>query len=258
MHRFFLVSLIVIALCACEVPPAQTQLPQVPTMPPTATELVQDTPIVLPTHTAIVVPITATIAPLAANTETSQVAIANYLAAQKNPNLNNQEKIKIAINTYFTLRYEGQKALAAQDFSAVVEDSTLDWVKKEIDKREIELYIACMFDLGYQRYEFNLDYSSIEITGDQAEVSLTESNQVVQNAAAPQVSEMSGMSHQITLHKNNNGWVIYEDQYRDENTQLIASSTKGEIKKQVDANYAANGVNNVDNPETEKCQSIIH
>jgi hypothetical protein len=52
--------------------------------------------------------------------------------------------------------------------------------------------------------------------------------------------------------------VIYEDQYRDENTQLIASSTKEEIKKQVDANYAANGVNNVDDPKTEKCQSIIH
>jgi len=258
MHRFFLISLIVIALCACEVPPAQTQLPQVLTMPPTATELVQDTPIVLPTHTATVAPITATITPLAANTETSQVAIANYLAAQKNPDLNNQEKIKIAIDTYFTLRYEGQKAVAAQDFSTVVEDSTLDWVKKEIDKREVELYIACMFDLGYQSYKFNLDYSSIEIKEDQAEVSLLESNRVVHNAVVPQVSEMSGMSHQITLHKKNGVWVIYEDQYRDENTQLIASSTKEEIKKQVDANYAANGVNNVDDPKTEKCQSIIH
>jgi hypothetical protein len=260
MHRFFLNCLFAMALCACEVSPAQTQITQVPTNTPTQAILAHDTATVLPspTVTHTLVSITAMITPVPTNTETSQAAIANYLAAQKNPILTNEEKIKIAIDTYFTLRYEGQKAVAAQDFSPLVEDSTLDWVKKEIDKREIELYIACMFDLDYQSYKFNLDYSSIVIKDDQAEISLMESHKVVFKAVAPQASEMSGLSHQITLHKKNGVWVIYEDQYRDENTQLIASSTKENIKKQVDANYAANGGNNLDNSETEKCQTIIH
>ena len=232
MHRFFLVCLFVMALCACEVPPAQTQPTQVQAKTPTLAELAPETSTILPSATAThtLVPITATITPVPTNTETSQVAIADYLAAQKNPDLNDEDKIKITIDTYFTLRYEGQKAVAAQDFPPLVEDNTLDWVKKEIDKQEIELYITCMFDTAYQSYKFDLDYSSIEIQKGKAEVLLMESNQVIYNAVAPQVSELSGMSHQITLHKKNGVWVIYQDQYRDENTQLIARSTKEEIK----------------------------
>jgi len=260
MYRFFLSCLFVMTLCACEVQPAQTQTTQVPTKTVTRAELAQDTPTALPSPTAThtLVPVTATIMPVPTNTETSQTAIANYLAAQRNRDLSNEEKIKIAIDTYFILRYEGQKAIAAQDFSLLVEDNSLDWVKKEIDKREIELYIACMFDIGYQSYHFNLDYSSIEVKNDTAEVLLMESHQVVFNAIAPQVSEMSGLSHQITLHNKKGFWVIYQDQYKEENTQQIASTPKEEIKKQVDANYVANGVNNLDNPEAEKCQTIIH
>ena len=144
MHRFFLTCLFVMALCACEVSSVQTQTTIVPTKTPTRAELAQDTPTVLPTPTAThtLVPVTATIRAVPTNTETSQAAIANYLAVQKNPDLNDEEKIKITIDTYFTLRYEGQKVVAAQDFSLLVEDNTLDWVKKEMDKREIELYIA--------------------------------------------------------------------------------------------------------------------
>jgi hypothetical protein len=115
-----------------------------------------------------------------------------------------------------------------------------------------------MFDTGYQSYKFDLDYSSIEIKKDTAEVVLMESNQVVHNAVAPQVSELGGLLHRITLHRKNGVWVIYQDEYKDDYTELIASSTKEEIKKQVDKNYAANGKNNLDNPEAEKCQTIIH
>jgi hypothetical protein len=192
------------------------------------------------------------------NTKTSQVAIANYLAAQKNPDLNDEEKIKVTIDAYFTLRYEGQKAVAAQDFSPLVEDNTLDWVKKEIDKQEIELYIDCMFDTGYRSYKFDLDYSSLEIKADTADVVLIESNQVVQSAVASEVSKLGGLSHRITLHRKNGVWVIYQDEYKDDYTELIASSTKEEIKKQIDKNYTANGKTSLDSPETEKCQNIIH
>ena len=59
----------------------------------------------------------------------SQIAITKYAAAQRNPALTDEEKIKTAIDAYFTTRYEGQKPLAAQDFSTLTEDNTLDWVK---------------------------------------------------------------------------------------------------------------------------------
>jgi hypothetical protein len=91
-----------------------------------------------------------------------------------------------------------------------------------------------------------------------AEVVLMESNQVVENAVAPQVSEMGGLLHRITLHRKNGVWVINQEEYKDDYTELVALSTKEEMKKQVDANYVANGKNNLDNPEAENCQTIIH
>ncbi len=192
------------------------------------------------------------------NTEVSQVAISNYEAAQKNPNLSDEDKIKIAIEAYFTLRYESQKQLVQQDFSILLADSSLDWVQKEIDKREIELYIACMFEISYQSYDFQLDYSTLEIENDIAEVSLEESHQVVFTIFAPDISGMSGLVHHIILHKKNEIWVIYQDEYTDENTNMFASRTKEQVKNQVDSNYVATGEGSLENPEAEKCQHIVH
>lgn len=192
------------------------------------------------------------------NTETSQMAISNYVEAQKNPNLSDEEKIKIAIEAYFTLRYESQKQLIQQDFSSLLEDPTLEWLQIEKDKREIELYLACMFKLSYQSYDFQLDYSSIEIENDAAKVSLKESHQVVFTAIAPDVSEMSGLVHSITLHKKDGNWLIYQDEYRDENTNIFASRTKEQVKNQIDSNYVATGEGSLESPEAEKCQHIVH
>lgn len=171
------------------------------------------------------------------NTPISAIAISNYLAAQQNADLNDEEKIKTAIDAYFTLRYEGQKSIMEQNFSSLIEDSTLDWVKKEKDKREIELYIASLFDLGYQSYKFILDYDSIEIENDKAVVLLKQSHQVVYKAVAPQISELSGLPHIITLHSKNGVWSIYKDEYEDEYTRLIETTPKEKIKQQVDENY---------------------
>lgn len=127
------------------------------------------------------------------NTPESQIALQNYQQAQADPNLSDEEKIKAAIDAYFTIRHEGQAVLARkdfpaylkdinhagwvttsaqQDFSMLVEDASAEWVTKEKDKREIELYLAALFDLGYQSYKFELDYDAIEINGDEAIVQL--------------------------------------------------------------------------------------
>ena len=50
----------------------------------------------------------------------SFVAISNYLHAQRNPKITQEEKIKTAIDAYFALRYEGQKLMRQQDFSLLL------------------------------------------------------------------------------------------------------------------------------------------
>lgn len=174
----------------------------------------------------------------------SQAAISNYLAAQHNANLSDEEKIKTAIDAYFTIRYEGQKLVKAQDFSVLVEDNNLAWVNKEKDKREIELYIASLFDLAYQSYKFTLDYDSIEIKDNEAVVHLKQNHQVAYKAVAPQVSKLSGLPHTITLHDKNGIWTIYKDEYEDEYTRLLETTTKDEVKQQVNKNYRISQENN--------------
>jgi hypothetical protein len=166
----------------------------------------------------------------------TQIAISNYLVAQQSQDLSDEEKIKAAIDAYFTTRYEGQKLVEVQDFSVVVEDDSLDWVKKEKDKREIELYIASSFDLGYQSYSFTLDYDSIEIKKNKAVVQLRQSHQVVYEAIAPEISELANLPHTITLHAKDGIWVIYKDEYQDEYTKLLDTTPKDKIKQQIDEN----------------------
>ena len=167
----------------------------------------------------------------------SQMAIANYIVAQHNPNLSDEEKIKAAIDAYFTTRYEGQKLLVQEDFSQVLEDDTLDWVKKEKDKREIELYVAVLFDLKYVSYNYTLDYDSIEIKNNKATVQLRENHQVVFDAIAPEVSELANLQHIFTLHNKKGVWGIYKDEYQDELSRGMEFATKEELRKKVDENY---------------------
>lgn len=167
----------------------------------------------------------------------SQTTIFSYVTAQRDPNLSDEEKIKAAINAYFTTRYEGQKLLEQKDFSPVIDDETLDWVKKEKDKREIELYIASLFDLKYITYNYTLDYDTMEIKNNNAVVQLRESHEVVFETIAPEVSKLSNVQHTITLHNKNGAWVIYKDEYKDELSKQLVHMTKDNIKKQVDENY---------------------
>lgn len=118
----------------------------------------------------------------------TEVALAKYEVAQANANLSDEEKIKAAIEAYFTLRYEGQKLIEQQDFSGLVDDNSLDWVNKEKDKREIELYNASLFDLSYISYSFTLDYDSIEIKDNKAVIQLRESHEIVFKALDPEPS----------------------------------------------------------------------
>ena len=48
---------------------------------------------------------------------------------------------------------------------------------------------------------------------------------------------MSGLPHTITLHDKNGIWAIYKDEYEDEYTRLLETTTKDEVKQQVYENY---------------------
>ena len=130
----------------------------------------------------------------------SQIAISNYLAAQQDPNLDDEAKIKAAIDAYFTLKYEGQKLLEPQDFSILIEKEDLDWVKMEKDKRDIEIYVANLYESPYLKYKYTLDYDSIIISGNKATVQLRESNEVTTKRDLS-TSYMGNLPHLFILHK---------------------------------------------------------
>lgn len=148
-----------------------------------------------------------------------------------------KKRSKLLLTLYFTTRYEGQKLIEIQDFSPVIEDDTADWVKKEKDKREIELYIASLFDLGYQSYKFTIDYESIEIKENKAIIQLRENHEVVFNAITPEISKLANLQHTFTLHNKNEAWIIYKDEYQDELSLGMKYRTKEDLKKQVYENY---------------------
>jgi len=166
----------------------------------------------------------------------TELALAKYQAAQGNADLSDEEKINAAIEAYFTLRYEGQKLLAAQDFSSVVDDKTLDWVKQEQDKREIEIYIASLYNTPYKSYSYTLDYDAVDIGKEKASVQLRESNEII---TLPDLvtSKMGNLQHTFTLHNKKGAWVIYKDEYEDELSLGLKRQTKADLLKQVDENY---------------------
>ncbi|MGC9400066.1 MAG: amidase domain-containing protein [Anaerolineae bacterium] len=169
---------------------------------------------------------------------TPEQIASNYREVQTNAQLTDEEKIKNAIETYFTLRYESQKLLEPQDFSFLTANSSQarSWVEREQDKREIELFIASIYNLNYVKYEYSLDYDSIEVRDEGATVRLRESHSVVFEAIAPEISKLAGLEHVIVLRKTSAGWVIVRDEYQDELTQLMANEAKDAIIERVHLN----------------------
>lgn len=167
----------------------------------------------------------------------SQRAIASYLAAERDPNLDDEAKIKAAIDAYFTLRYEGQKLLEPQDFSILVENEDLDWVKMEKDKLDIEIYVAKLYESPYLEYKYTLDYDSIILSGNEATIHLRESNEVTAKRDLS-ISYMGNLPHLFILHKiDPKGWVIYQHEYQDELSQGLALQSKEELLQKVNENY---------------------
>jgi hypothetical protein len=170
----------------------------------------------------------------------SEIAISNYQTAQLNPNLSDEEKIKAVIDAYFVVRYEGMKLLEEQDFSTLLEDNTFEWVGKEKDRREVEIYMATLTGLKYQSYQFTLDYDSIEIKNNKAVVQLRERHEVVYETMAPEVTQLVGLQHTFVLHNKKGIWSIHKEEYQDEFSKVFAENSKDQLIEQINKKYQEN------------------
>jgi hypothetical protein len=111
------------------------------------------------------------------------------------------------------------------------------WQSKEADVSTIKTTIAKTFGNVVQDSSFSLDYISINVTDSAAVVSLLESSRVAYASNPSDPVLMSGLEHTITLNKVDSKWVIQQDQYEDDITRLVETSTMEEILKNIQTNH---------------------
>jgi hypothetical protein len=154
-----------------------------------------------------------------------------------NSQLSGEENIKTVINDYFALRYDAQKTLKQDDYSAVTDAADVGWLQKEKDRLEVLRTIAETTQFNFIDYKFTLDYQNIAIRGNKAMVVLLESNELYYpTATAPSI--LSNLEHVITLKTNTKGeWRINKDEYLDDTIKLLKVDSKDEILKNIKKNF---------------------
>lgn len=150
------------------------------------------------------------------------------------------EKIKNVINTYFSQRYESEKNLALEDLSKITTSGdpiTLEWLKLEHDRQEIKNKIAETFDTRVLDYTYTLHFQNITINGDgTANVNIVEDFKPRYKQDTTVQSEITN-SHTITLSKNEGKWLISFDNYEDEVTKALKTTTKQELLDNIQQNH---------------------
>jgi hypothetical protein len=150
-------------------------------------------------------------------------------------------KIKETINSYFELRYEALKTLSLADFSNLStspENSvTSEWLQREQDRQDVELFIAETFNNHIVEYKFFLDYQNIEIKETKAVVTLLENNEVYYSSTPTIASMMANVKHTITFAKVNGSWKILDDQYHDDMIELVSALGKENVFNNIQYNH---------------------
>jgi hypothetical protein len=128
------------------------------------------------------------------------------------------QQIKKIIDSYFDARGKSFNNLKLEDFDALIFASTSNSVMQtELEKLDLEIYHADLFQLRYQTYKYYLDFESIEfnLTTDIATINIIEGRDVVFEISAPTISKFRNVHHTILLKKENGDWKITSDQYED-------------------------------------------
>ncbi len=138
-----------------------------------------------------------------------------YETAQSSPGLSDVEKIRVAVDTYFTLKYESLVGGCALNLGIVVDRS---------DSRGRGLFNYEMGRLQY--YNAAWDFVGFDPTGYRYEPEYLDVT-VTDNAAAVEVVPWAEVSywplpflagseqHQVLLVRSSTGWVITDDRYSD-------------------------------------------
>jgi hypothetical protein len=157
------------------------------------------------------------------------------------PSLEEQEKIKSVIQTYFDMRYRALSVSDSEDykrngFGNLISDTHEAgiFLRKEMGKLAVEVEYAEMNRLRYLDYTYFLDFRSIVVdqATQTATISLSEENEVVyeisaeRNPEKPIVSHQYNIVHTIVLHKKQGKWHIVSDEYIDNIWRMLRQAGK--------------------------------
>ncbi|MCI5914146.1 MAG: amidase domain-containing protein [Christensenella sp.] len=130
-----------------------------------------------------------------------------------------ETEIKSIVSGYFNLQHEVLSELASQERVEQGMNKASSFAANEYaEKFETVLKMALAHrssqavDLSYDKYDINLDYRMISITGSNATVKVFVTEQIYFNAD-PSVMSEAGTLHTITLLKQDNMWLINGDSF---------------------------------------------
>lgn len=141
-------------------------------------------------------------------------------------NLGEYQDVEKALYDYFDTKYR-----LFLDGSSIDELSLFESIESgkrfpEVSKLHVELEHADLYDLRYKSYTFWLNIESVDNSnnGDEVNVILKESHEVIFNATAPVVSKMWDLIHNITLRQRDQRWIVTYDNYEDYLWKVLAQS----------------------------------
>jgi hypothetical protein len=137
------------------------------------------------------------------------------------------QTIKKVINEYFEARYQSINKLKLNDFSALIVDSSVNSkMHKELEKLDLEIYHADLFQLKYLSYKIYLDFGEVKIdlANKSATVEVVEGCDVVFEISSPTISKIGNIHHQIDLVNEKGNWKISSDNYNDFLWQTLKST----------------------------------
>jgi hypothetical protein len=140
-----------------------------------------------------------------------------YRVVQVDPSASDQDRVRSAVDTYFTLKCESRVRGEALDLSIVVD--VLSPKGKALHDYELGRLQYCLRawklgGLAFSAYDYRPVYDSVAITGDTATVAVQPWVDLTY-ADTPE-PDVACEPHTLTLVRATDGWKIIEDEYQDE------------------------------------------
>lgn len=171
------------------------------------------------------------------------------------------DAIQSTIDKYMHLKYEALHNLTLQDYGTVASKApeAEAALHSELNKLEVEIYHAKVYQLRYVSYRYFLDYSEITIDplAKTATALVTEGHDVIFEITDPIVSSMRNLEHEIKLVKEDGEWKIVSDQYEDYLWRLLNTGelTKEEMINRIDQSLQE--LENLDNSSPQQTKEEI-